>query len=377
MRLRQILRGKLLRHVIRAALLLSLASVAVSISACAIVARNAQADFRPIHEPIAAEHSAFIAQTPKYQRPEDATYLSFPEWYLVFNPQEYAESLRHRPPSQFPYFKSTAQFWRGYAEVYGIARRHYRYNFGANLMVAVIGTSSTVEWSVKGGYENTVGRLSEWIGGGALTDEDTFAADVARDYGNFIPTRPWFEFPYGQKFVALWSATNFFGPHFVRKWERKFFLSFEYGAKWLYAAVIRAASHAVYGVADTEIYASAHHIPDAAFAIPGIKKVKSLGAGAWVVTLPHYQGFTDTVPALARLGVDFDEVAGNDEILLTLIAPAAWNYNLTDGRPLFAMDRLTDAAQKRVAVQVPIKSLGKILREIESGGLRLEHLFDY
>ena len=359
------------------AILIGLATIAVSTGAFVVVASAAQPDFQPIHEPISPEKSALIDQIPKYRRPEDATYLTFPEWYLVFNPQEYAEFLRTQPPSGFPYFKSIHQFWQGYAQVYGITKRNYPFNYGAHLMVGVIGTSSTIEWIIKGTYENTVGRSVEWLSGGAQSEEDAFAAQVAKDYGNFVPTQPWFDFPFGHKLAGLWSTTGFFGPHFLRKLERKFSLSLEYGVKSLYAGVIRLASHAVYGIADTEIYASAHDLSEKAFAIPGVKKIKPLGDQGWIITVPHYQGFTETVPLLAREGVQFDEIAGNDEILLTLIAPAAWNYDLTAGRPLFTMELLAGGALKRVAIQAPVKSLGQMLREIESKGLRLEHLFDY
>jgi len=340
-------------------------------------AGRAQPGFRPINDPLSPEQLSLIGEIPSYRRAEEATYLTFPEWYLVFNPQEYAQFLTHDPPSRFSYFKSISQFWFGYAQVYGITRRNYPFNTGNHLMVIVIGTSSTVEYVVKGTYENTVGRLFEWIGSGAKTEEDAYAAEVAREYGDFIPSRPWFEFPFGRKLDGLWSTTGFFGPHFLRKCERKFFLSLEYGVKCIYAGVIRLASHSVYGTADTEIYASLTNVPDTAFENSGMKKIKQLGDGSWIVTLPHSQGFTDVVPGLARQGVQFNNIAGNDEILVTVVAPATWQYDLADGRALFTMELLAGSEFKRIAIQAPVKSLGRMLQEIEARGLRIEHLFDY
>ena len=377
MRLGRFFKRPVLRRLLLRVVLPGLAVVAVLLLLFLVVAARAQPDFRPIQETMSAEHEALINQIPKYRRAEEATYLSFPEWYLVFNPQEYAESLRERPPSQFPYFKSIGQIWRGYAQVYGISRRHYPFNAGQNLMVMVIGTSSTVEYALKGAYENTIGRLFEWIGSGTPTAEESYAADVAKEYGDFIPTQPWYDFPFGRKFTGLWSKTGVFGSGFLRKSERKFFLSLEYGVKFLYAGVIRLATHSVYGIADTMVYASVTNIPDPVFENPNVKKIKQLGEHSWIITLPHYQGFTDTVPGLARQGVEFIEIAGNDEILITVVAPAAWKYDLADGRPLFTMELLTGLEFKRVAIQAPVKSLGKMLREIEAKGLRVEHLFDY
>lgn len=337
----------------------------------------AQRDFKPVTEPLSPELNRIIEGTEKYRRAEDGTYLTFTEWYLVFNPQEYAAFIAKERPSRFPYFRGIAQIWSGYSQTYGIVRRHYPFNAGQNLMVVVIATSSTVEFGLKGAYEKSVGRLFEWTAGGSRTPEDEFAAQVARDYGNFIPTRPWFEFPFAHKFRELWTSTDLFGPRFLRKTERKIFLSFEYGAKALYAGLIRLASHAVYGVADTEVYASGHAVGDLALDKPGVRRVRELGPGHWIFTVPHYQGFTDTVPLLARAGVQFDEIAGNDEIMLTLVTPADWTYHLSAGRPLFATTLLADSKSKRIAVQVPVKALSAVLGEIETKGLRLEHLFDY
>jgi hypothetical protein len=354
-----------------------LAAVAVSAICFLTAAHFAQRDFRPIADPIPPDQAARIASTSKYQRDEDATYLTFPEWYLVFNPQEYARYLAHERPSGFHYFRGIAQMWGGYAEVFGIAQKHYRFNPGYNLMLVVICTSSTVEFAIKGVYENSIGRVFEWTASHQRTAEDDFAAKVAQEYGDFIPNLPWFEFPFGRKFKELWTSTGFFGAHFPRKCERKFFLSLEYGIKTLYAAVIRLASHAVYGTADTEVYLSAHDVGAASLDLPGVRRVQQLGEGRWILTVPHYQGFTDVVPLLARAGVQFDEIAGNNEIMLTLVAPSAWQYDLAAGRPLFTMNLLAGEASKRVAVQVPVKELGAVLRDIEAKKLRLEHLFDY
>lgn len=340
-------------------------------------ASRALPGFQKVNEELPPGVKAAIREIRNYRRPEEATYLTYPEWYLVFNPQEYAEHLRQHPPSEFPYGRSIAQFWTGYANMAGITHRNYRFNAGNHLMVVVIGTSSTVEWIIKGTYENTIGRVSEWFSGGAQTAEDVLAAEVAREYGEFIPTQPWFDFPFGQKFKALWSTTDIFGPHFIHKCERKFFLSLEYGVKFLYAGAIRLASHSVYGTADTEIYASVRTHSEQALNIRGVNKIRAIGEGSWVVTLPHYQGFTDTAPLLARQGVDFIEIAGNDELLVSIISRPGQTVNLSGAQPLFTMPLLSDATSQRIAVQVPVKRLGDFLREIEAHGMKLEHLFDY
>ena len=337
--------------------------------------RSAQPNFRPAGQEIPARFQEAENGIQDYRRPEASTYLTFPEWYLVFNPQEYGRFIAERRPSDFPYFASIGQFWCGYCEVYGIANKHYPFNAGDQLMEAVIGTSFSAEYAGKGAWENTIGRLAEWAGG-TKTEEDAYAARVAQEYGSFVPTDPWYEFPFGNRLAGLWKGTSLFGPHLARKWERKTFLSLEYGIKALYAALIRLGTHAVYGVADTEIYAAVQDAPESLFQDRRVRKKKDLGNGCYLITLPHYQGFTDTAPSLARQGVQFVDLAGNGEILLTAIAPPGWKYDLSDGRLLFTMNMMTSAG-KRIAVQAPTRSLSKILNQLEAEKVELEHLFDY
>ena len=104
--------------------------------------------------------------------------------------------------------------------------------------------------------------------------------------------------------------------------------------------------------------------------------VKDLGDHSYIITVQHYQGFTDTIPLLAREGIEFVDFAGNNEILLTAVAPGDWKYDLRNGTLLFTMDMTTNS-QKRIAVQAPAKSLSEILTTLESAGVRIEHLYDY
>ena len=95
-------------------------------------------------------------------------------------------TLKDHVPSGYPYFGSIAQFWGYYRDIWKITRSKYSFNLGYHVMVMVIGSSFSVEYGIKGLYENTVGRVSEWFAGGALTPEDHIAANVAQSYDDFI-----------------------------------------------------------------------------------------------------------------------------------------------------------------------------------------------
>src|SRR6266849_6943256 len=46
------------------------------------------------------------------RRPEEDTYFTYPEWYIVYSYQERADFLERNLPSGFPHFGSIAQYWR-------------------------------------------------------------------------------------------------------------------------------------------------------------------------------------------------------------------------------------------------------------------------
>jgi hypothetical protein len=322
--------------------------------------------------------SSITQGLPSYARLEDQTYLTLPEWYIVYSADEYAAFIAHNPPSQFPYFGAIEQYWRSYYDVCAITREQYPFNGGYHLTLAVIGASFTLEYVAKGLYENTLGRATEWVSSSDLSEEDAYARQVAAEFGAFIHTIPWYEFPYGEKLRGLWSSTGGWGPNGVRKWERKIALTLEYGVKALYAWLIKLGGQAVYAPEDLEIQVWVEGItPEILQREPQVRVVKPLDARAAIIAIPRYEAFTQLTPRLMKQGVRFVEIAGNDDVLVTAFAPQAWAYNLSAGQFLFAMPILTEPQRKRVAIKAPVKSLHRVLADLESRGLKLEHIYDY
>jgi len=339
------------------------------------------------YEPPAADSSAATQPTakrselnalPGYKRDEAQTYLTLPEWVLVYSPDEYARFLKDHEPSGFPYFGAVCQFWGYYADIYRITRRKYPFNMGYHVMVMVIGTSFSVEYAVKGLYENTIGRLTEWLGGKAFTPEDRYAARVAQEYVDFIRVRPWYEFSFLRRLNGLWSSTPLFGPGFVRKWERKLALSAEYLVKAQYAMLITAGTKLVYGTADTEMLVVANNVTDKALdSEPAIRIVKRFDDSTTLLSLPRYEEFRDAVIRLAKQGVQFREIAGNQEILVTLVVPSQWRYDLGSGSEVLSRSILTAPGQRRIGIAVPVASLHTVLNELDRRHFAIEHVYDY
>jgi hypothetical protein len=316
-----------------------------------------------------------LASIPNYKRDEAQTFLTLPEWYLVYSPGEYAQFIQTQEPSGYPYFASIGQFWRTYKEVRSAIGSKYPFNWGYHVMIAVIGTSFTVENAMKGLYENTIGRVAEWTAGNQLTDEDHFAAGVAQNYFEFIHVTPWYEYPFWSQMLRMWREVPLWGSHPIRKLERRVALSFEYVVKAQYGLLIRIASKLAYGEEDTEMLAIVENSA-AAEKVETKMLVMDRFADSTLVSLPRYQEFGSVVQRLVHEGVRFREIAGNREILLTAIAPRDWRPD-SSARMILAEPILIDPNRKRIGLVVPVAALHTVLPAMEQSGMQFEHLYDY
>lgn len=317
---------------------------------------------------------------PWYTRPESQSYLSHPEWYIVYASDEYAAWTRGHLPTGFSYTKSIGQFWRNWGRVKRAYRAEHPRNGRYSLMLGVIGVSHSVEYSLKGAYENTVGRLTAWTAGGEQTAEDRFAHTVAADYARFIHTIPWYEYPFGARMRALWTDVPLWGPHALRKWERRLALTVEYGIKAVYAGALGSVTGAAYAPQDLKVGVVVHG--DTASFAAGDGRVlerRALGGRHALVAVPRYQAFTDLLLDRARRDtVPIVEIAGNDDIVVTGTAPASWRYVGPEGEFLYALPLASDPRRIRPVLKVHTRDLLPFLRRMEAQGqFRVDHLYDY
>jgi hypothetical protein len=329
--------------------------------------------------------AAFSAEAPRdaaprpsgYHRNEEQTFLTLPEWYIVYSSDEYARSLASAPPSAFPYFRSIGLFWSDYGEVYR-ATLAYPFNGGYHLMNAVIGVSYSLELALKGVYENTLGRLFEASARSGPSEEDHFAAATAQDYVRFILVRPWYEYPFRRTLSRLWLETHPTGPDLLRKWERKGFLSLEYGVKTVYGRLMGLGTQATYEPETEETFLRVRELPEDL--VSGDAKVRVLETeadGTRLLALPRYQPFTSYALAFARRGVHFVDVAGNATILVTVTGDARARPELGAARLLFSSPLPIDPGRERLALAVPVSALGETLSLWERAGWAIEHVYDY
>lgn len=314
---------------------------------------------------------------PEHVRGLEQTLLTYPEWFLVFSPDEYAEFTATRPPSRFPWYGHLGQFWDGYAAVTAEThRRELAPNPGYHLMIMVIGVSTSVEYALRSAYEMLVGRMTEMLAA-RPTAEDRYAARVAKEYVDFIRVRPWYEFDFAARLRGLWAETGLWGEAPLRKWERKFALTTEYAIKMLYGKLIGLGTQNVYEapLLVTAVVTRPAPAPDPK--LPDLRILQALPEGRALVTVPRYEAFTTYAQALAARGLQFEEIAGNTGfILVSLLTRSDWRPP-ADMPVLFSQPILTRAGSQRVALMVPVSSLGTQLRLWQAAGLQVEHVFDY
>ena len=316
-----------------------------------------------------------------YRRDEGQTFLTHPEWYIVYSSEEYAEWMRDKLPTEFPYVISIGQYWVNHGEARALTRREYPLNLGYHVMLAVIGASYSAELTLKGIYENITGRFTGWTAGHRLSEEDRYAYEVAADYGRFIHVRPWYEYPFGAKLRGVWGDVPFWGDHLIRKWERKLFLTAEYGIKAAYAGLIAAATGAAYAPEADRMHMVFTEWSDSIAQRDERFTVRARLDSAWtLVSTARYDVFRDALLSLATTEREarIVEIAGNDDILLTGVAPSPWRYTGTAGRVVYSLHLPSDRSRKRVAMRVPVRDLISVLAMLRrEGSLAVDHIYDY
>ena len=329
---------------------------------------------------------AAVPETPiEHRRTPDQTFLTFPEWFLVHSPAEYAAWLgANSAPSRFPLYAHVGQFWQSYAAINSEIER-YPFNGGYHLMVMVIGVSTSIEYALKGAYERTIGRLAEGLRGDGRVAEEDFAARYAQAYVDFIRVEPWYKFDFASQLRALWHDVPMSGPNLARKWERRYLLTTELLIKEGYARLIKMGTQSLYEAPKpvTAVWLSrapkdaadvAAH-PDFSVLHPAAAHTASASAPV-LATIPRYEGFTAYSRWLAARDVDFLSIAGNDgEIVVSELVSQAWRP--VGSRLLFEQPILTRPGLKRAVIAVPVGGLADELRRAAKAGDTVEHVYDF
>jgi hypothetical protein len=320
--------------------------------------------------------SAAEPRTPvEDRRAPDQAFLSYPEWFLVFSPAEYADHLARHTPSDFPYLAHLRQLWGGYVDATRAIPDGVPVNWAYHGMVWVIGLSSTVEYCARAVYETFVGRITEPTTSGLRSPQDDLAAEVARDYEQFLRQAAWYDFDFVTPLQRLWLDVPLERGTFLRGLERRYALTTEWVFKAVYAWPLCAMSQATFDAA--ELGSTTVAVLDRAprELPPGVTLRETFADGAVLVVLPRYQAFTPVAEALADDGVRFEEIAGNSgPLLVSVLVPADAD---PPGRVLRRDPLFTRPGVERVVIVVDVSALGGLLVAVRAEGGTVEHVFDY
>jgi hypothetical protein len=305
-------------------------------------------------------------------RKEARTWLTYPEWHIVYSAESYGRFLESRRPSAFPYFRHIGRFWSSYCALNRVTSRSAGTG-EAKVMIYTIGISYTIELGLKGLYEKTIGRIFEWTAGSRSVG-DLYSAGVQRRYGAFMHETPWYEFPFGDALRGLWRTHE--TSLFVRNGERRAALSLEYGAKAGYAGIIGWASNSTLGPDQRTLRLLLPAGAEGRAADPRIRPLGRTGQGLTIVEAPRYAQLTDILRKLAAAGIDPVEIAGNDDIFVTVLAPSAAPPP-RGAAVLLSIPLDERPGWRRLGLSTKVARLGALLRAVEAGGGEVEHVYDY
>jgi len=310
-------------------------------------------------------------------RPPDQTFLTYPEWFLVFSPAEQAQYFQTHTSTTFPYMKHVDQMWKGYEVVYHQIEGNFPFNTGYHAMIVVIAGSTTIEYGLKSFYETIIGRITDTAPGGDLTDEDKFNAAYERSYVKFIEALPWYEYNFNHQLKLLWSDVPMSGPHLFRKLERRYYLTTELMIKSGYGWLIGLGTKSVYETASLKTAVIINKPADLAEANRILPDLKVLPNGMLLTDLPRYADFETSVIKLANHGLTFNEIAGNKgAIMLTVLTNKAVNA-AADCRILFTQPIITNPNVNRVALVTTVNHLSAVVERLLSEHVIIEHVYDY
>lgn len=320
----------------------------------------------------AAQSYQALISDPAFQRKEADTYLTYPEWHIVFAYDGLAEGLKSGDEHAFDYFASVAGFWRSTCSLMRVADAHGGAGWDTRSMIHTIGVSFTAEMAIKAAYEETIGRATAWWRGRDKTPQDKAIATMAVEYAAFLRQTPWYQYPFRREARELWAAPI---SGSVRGWERRFGIGLEFAAKAAYARVLGGAVAAT-APAQLVIRSVVSGLQEPELSsVPGVKIIGARDGGLEIET-PRYDLFTRILVDISRRGGTVVEIAGNDEIMVTLTLPEGADARLPHGAVIMRMKRdgfLSD----RLLVDVKVPNLASLLRAYPVGDPGLEHVFDY
>jgi hypothetical protein len=111
--------------------------------------------------------------------------------------------------------------------------------------------------------------------------------------------------------------------------------------------------------------------------IKGVKIIQTQTQGVLIET-PRYRAFTKILTQIAMAGGSIVEIAGNDDVMVTMITPEDVPFSLLpQGVSLIKSVARDGFGSQRTLLDVRMLELALLLKEFSNGDVRVEHVYDY
>ena len=143
---------------------------------------------------------------PAFQRREANTYLTYPEWHIVFAYDGLAQAVKTGDEYAFDYFPKHLALLEFRLRAHARRRATWRRRLGH-------AQHDPHDWRElhggdvrEGGLRRDDRRATAWVRGSRKTPQDAVVAAIATDYAAFLRQTPWYQYPFDRKARELWAA---------------------------------------------------------------------------------------------------------------------------------------------------------------------------
>lgn len=308
----------------------------------------------------------------RFQLDEAGTFLNYPRNHVAYAHAELAKVLESGDEHEFDFTSSIVGFWSSFCAANRLAAQRGATELDDRIPIHIAGAGFTLDMALKAAYEETLGRLFVSNRGEEKTPQDERAARVAQDQALFLRDGPWHGYDFDTAIGALWSDPII---QSMRGWERRLALGGEWTAKSVVAGFVAGRINSstsrepllsvVTGLQATQLNA-----------LPDVNIAENHEHYAIIRTLGG-RHFTAIVQAIADAGGRVLEIAGNDEIMVSLISPEPVPMaTIAPHRVVAILDR-DGFDDKRILVVVTIPELAAFLVKLNDSVVDMERIYTY
>jgi hypothetical protein len=249
-----------------------------------------------------------------------------------------------------------------------LVSKNYPSNDEYVLMLNIIGISFTVEYTIKGFYEKTIGRFFSLFFNGQKSDEEQIIEQANQAYCQFIFDEPWYKFNFLHWVKKIGSVSNTQNSNFVRKWERISFFTMEFLFKAIYAQLLEWGAKMAY---DEPIVHNYVILKKGNINTQSLSKVTDRFE---IIQFSRWGKFTNELLNLTK-NKEVVEISGNKNIMISVEG----NNILSqfDSNLIFESNKFDNLKMKRFYYYIPADKIQLFKEDCNRNNMKIEHFYDF